>query len=477
MERGWMAGLAVGTTVALCLFLAARGPGGTESDAGGWTGHVHDEADLLGPWEKHLERLAEGWEQDLGIDVRVVTRPAGGQRVESLADEVFHELRVGGHAPTGGLLILVDPEGSRARIEVSYSLEGAFPDAVVSRIARDQLAPYASYSALGMAVMDVLHFLKDTAFEQVAAGALSVAPRFRERKETRERLAYLSGGAGAQVRIPEIPADRDLKQRVPPEERGRYAPSSKPRESVEAFLRVLEDLVGDPELALFTPGSREQRRRYPVAPYEYLRRRDTYERSGQFTVLVEGNRAVVRSSRPVPGTFPVFLHQMDGRWRVDTVELWKNVFFDGRGEPFVGNRNNPYRFGLDGIPGDREVDLGPLDLNGREPGVVLAELEADLVREPDAQTHLRVAEILLRNCFVLVDALVHYEAAARLAPKDQSVAETVANRALHFGFYEFAIPYLERLGPAGYERLGFAHRGARNFEQAEHYYRLASHHH
>jgi len=49
----------------------------------------------------------------------------------------------------------------------------------------------------------------------------------------------------------------------------------------------------------------------------------------------------------------------------------------------------------------------------------------------------------------------------------------VADRALYFHLYRFAIPRLEGLGPAGYERLGWAWRGLRRFDEAKRWYARA----
>ncbi|HXZ85891.1 MAG TPA: TPM domain-containing protein, partial [Myxococcota bacterium] len=151
-----------------CLGVALRGH---------WPGRqslaqVSDGAALLFPFGAIVERQCAQTRDDLGVDVRVETLRAGAEPIAQLAERRFRELGVGGAAPTGGILILLDEEGAQARIEVSYSLEGLLPDAIVSRIARDQLVPYASHDAAGVAVMDVVHFLRDRLLDGVASGEL-----------------------------------------------------------------------------------------------------------------------------------------------------------------------------------------------------------------------------------------------------------------------------------------------------------------
>jgi tetratricopeptide (TPR) repeat protein len=441
---------------------------------------VHDEAGLLSLWREHLDGLAGAWQEDLGIEVAIATIPATPEPLERVAVRWIETHRLGAESPTGGLLVLLEPAGGQARIAVTYSLEGVLPDALLSRIARDQLAPYASYGAVAMAIMDTLVLLRDVVVEGVARGALALDPAFRARPAVRERLAFLSGGGGAQTALPPLPADADWKAPVAGARRARYAPAADPLGSFEAYVRVLEELAGDPTLELFTEGSRVQRARGPVAPYEQRRSAAALRRSGALHVAVDGDRAVVRSDRPARGAHPVLLQRVDGLWRVDLVELWKNVFTDRNGDAMVYNWQSPYRFGLEGMPGAgadyreqaQDDDVSPLPLD-RPLAEALAALEAKLDAAPDARTHFDRAELLFRNAHLSQEAMAHYEAAVRLAPGDLEIASAVADRALYFHLYRFAIPRLETLGPAGYERLGWAWRGLRRFDEAERWYQRA----
>ena len=112
-------------------------------------------------------------------------------------------LGVGAGAPTGGILIVLDGEGGQARIEVSYSLEGA-PARRVRVAARARPARAVRVAPRGGHGRD----------GRRALPARSPARRRRERRpRARERaarapttstklLAGHSGGAGAQVALP-----------------------------------------------------------------------------------------------------------------------------------------------------------------------------------------------------------------------------------------------------------------------------------
>ena len=96
---------------------------------------VEDEAGLLTRAEQ--ERIAEFHgllQEDYGIDYRVATVRDPGD-IERAAVERFANLRIGGEGSGGrGLLLLVDPDGKRVRLEVGRALEGSFTDAFVTYV-------------------------------------------------------------------------------------------------------------------------------------------------------------------------------------------------------------------------------------------------------------------------------------------------------------------------------------------------------
>jgi uncharacterized protein len=431
--------------------------------------HVDDRMNVLGPHVVAIEELAARFWSDLGIDVQVVTTSARGDVLSVVAERLFQERRSHKRHTTGALLVVIDTAERRARIETSYELEGAFPDIVVGRLARDQLAPYASYQAVGMGVMDVLHLLRDVALDQAARGNLPLAEELRAGPAVQGRLAQISGGGGARAELPELPIDLDLKRAIQGAERARYAPSAHPRESLQAFRRVLHDLVGDPTLELFTPGSQVQRRYTPMAPYESWLRLSRIDASRPLRIVREGDRAVAVSDKPAHGFVPVLLRRDDGLWRVDLVETWKNLFFTPEGDYMLHNTSSPYAFGLRHLAQGRMRGLEPVDLGD---AALLAALER-LESPADAHQHLELAELLLRNCFAAVAALSHYEEAVRLAPDDPEVARVYGERALYFGYARLAVRHLKTVGPAAWHRVAHAYAVAGDYPRAARYYRRA----
>jgi tetratricopeptide (TPR) repeat protein len=431
---------------------------------------VEDRAGLIGAFERSIRFFTDATRAQLGVDVRVVTVREPDEEIEPLAQRLFRELSVGDGAPTGGILVLIEAARSRARIEVSYTLEGVLTDALLSRLARDQLAPYASYSAVGMGAMDVVSLLQRRLLAAAASGELAI-PR-----TARDALAGRSGGAGAQVSVPDVPVDRDLKRRIPDSERARYAPSADPAESVEAFLRTRRELAGDPTLELFTEGSRVQRARYPVAPYEEWELLAVAEASRPFEIRVDGEHAIAASARPARAFLPILLERSAGRWRVDLVETFKSYRLGADGEWVFWNAATPYA-ALTGARARLDIaDVVPVDLRGEPLADALARLEQALAAPdaPDrARLHFELAELLYRNAWSVIAAFAHYEEAARLAPQDWALLDTFARRGSFVALPELAIPFLERTGPAGWSLAGLLYEEAGRDDEARRVWRRA----
>jgi hypothetical protein len=467
--RALAAGL-VGVPVALGVLALRCDPAARAPALGATTrSHVDDPAGVLGPFGILVEKLCATTRDDLGIDVRVATRRAAAADLAVLAERLFDALGAGDRTPTGGVLILLETVAGRARIEVSYSLEGVFPDAVVAALARDQLVPYASHRAAGMAVMDVVHFLRDRALDAIAAGDLALAPSLRGADRLDALLAGRSGGAGAEVALPELPSHGEWKRRLPDAIRARYAPSSDPLESAAAFRRAQRDLAGDPTLELFTEGSRIMRARGPVAPYEELLRARATDRSEPLTLAVRGDRALLDSRSPARGFVPILLVREQGLWRIDLVETYKNFFFDATGAYRLVNRATPYAALLPDAKAASDPSLVPLDLEGEPFEAAITRLE----RSDAPSARFELAELLMRNCWVSAEAIVLYVEAARAAPAEPLFAATLADRASYLGMPEVAIEPIARLGPPYWPRLAQLHERAGEAVRAKQLYEKA----
>ncbi len=399
--------------------------------------------------------MSDNFASEFGIHLEVVIYPFEEGDVAQVANEIFALREIGHNAPTGGILVLVNPARSQARIEVSYSLEGALTDAVISRIVRDQLDPYASYDAMGMAIQDVIAILESQIYLQSARGNLELATRFRKRDEYQRKREFYSGGAGAQIRLSSIPTDRDFKARLEDPARSRFAPSADALEAADIVMDAHAAFIGDPTLELLAPGTQVLRSFYPFAPFEKLERWYARDASRPFRVMQRGDRAVVTSDDPATGFIPFLFHRIDGVWRYDEVELWKNVFSGASG--LIQRTKNPYSFGLLSHGEGQARDLGAWDVGERTLGEVVDYFES----RDDALGHYLYADLLFRNAWLIVIAYREYLAATEAAPHASLFWETLGERASYLGDTDMAIAAFKRVGIEArqklvyqYERLG-----------------------
>ena len=195
---------------------------------------------------------------------------------------------------------------------------------------------------------------------------------------------------------------------------------------------------------------------YPLAPYETFLRVERIEASKPWHIVESGDRAVVSSKQPVPGFVPILLHRVDGLWRVDLVETWKNLF-TGPVRIHPANSNQPYAFGIPGADEAPWQDLAAYDLGDWDVEQVLAQVR----QKEGGFFRFLEAELLFRNCFLPDMAYAQYRRAIEESPSAPAFRIAFASRASYLRFHDLAVEALAdalppepRLLAAAYESGG-----------------------
>ena len=130
--------LVVCSALVLCLSTLA-----SAQDYPALSGRVVDTADLLPPEdERALARELQQLEQAQGHQVVVATVPSlGGRDIESYANGLFREWKLGRANENDGVLFLVARDDRQTRIEVGYGLEGTLTDTEASLIVQGTVLP------------------------------------------------------------------------------------------------------------------------------------------------------------------------------------------------------------------------------------------------------------------------------------------------------------------------------------------------
>lgn len=106
--------------------------------------YVTDSTGLIpSPLVAELNRRLGKFEQSTSIQiVAVVSRSLPeGTTLEEYAQSLYHAWKIGTKKSSNGVLILVFTQDRKVRIQPGYGLEGALPDALCSRIIRDEMVP------------------------------------------------------------------------------------------------------------------------------------------------------------------------------------------------------------------------------------------------------------------------------------------------------------------------------------------------
>jgi uncharacterized protein len=129
---------------------------------------------------------------DHDIDYRVVTAQTGGD-VDQAGHEAFAALGVGERSGSGrGLLLLIDPNADRVRLEVAAGLEGVFTDAFVAYLEQRQMVPFFRDDRVADGILATTELIVARAQEAAAGEAFD---------PTTAASFSLGGGASTAARI------------------------------------------------------------------------------------------------------------------------------------------------------------------------------------------------------------------------------------------------------------------------------------
>lgn len=210
---------------------------------------VDDQADLLTPaQEKRVRDLNRRLLQALDIHFMTVVLKKPALNIDTAAVELFQTRRVGGKTRGAkGLLFLVDPMGQAVRVEVGYDLEGIFTDAFVGYIEREQMVPFFRAGRIGPGIEATVEMLVGRALQAKQTGEHAMG------LSSGARSPRMSGGGGAKTAVD---LTGELPQKPPAASPGDFGPQATPLRTLETYMKVLGRRIKDPDLGLYTPGTR-----------------------------------------------------------------------------------------------------------------------------------------------------------------------------------------------------------------------------
>jgi len=311
---------------ALALFFFSRGAGGPPL--------VVDDAALMSAEQRDFLAKYHGFlVDDHDIDYRVVTAADTGD-ISSYAVARFAELFARPRSTTGrGLLLVVDPAQDRVRLEVSYALEGVFPDAFVAYVETRQMVPFFRSGRIADGILATTELIITRAQNAAANAGFET-----------EAWATASGGAGAAARA-HIGAGPEERPAAPSDQAA--LPASTPAATLAAYFAAMAARNASPDLALYTPATRRMLRGWTVTPAQMDNVVKTYRACSPEPARVgpDGARAVIRYPVAQRACAPFFFEQIGGAWALDLTMMQRAIRF-GRTNAwhFDPSVDHPYRF-------------------------------------------------------------------------------------------------------------------------------------
>jgi uncharacterized protein len=144
---------------------------------------VNDDAGLLSPATRTaLDSRLEAYERTTGHQVVVwIGNTIGNAPLDELATRLFEAWKIGRKGEDDGLLVIVLKDDRKIAIEVGYGLEERVPDAIASRIIREQMAPRLragdADGALTGGIDAVLSAIEGKPFDSTAPPSAEPVPR------------------------------------------------------------------------------------------------------------------------------------------------------------------------------------------------------------------------------------------------------------------------------------------------------------
>ncbi len=242
------------------------------------------------------------------LDYRIVITSAQAD-LDTFAHQLFERLNVGQYSQNHrGVLLVIDPEQDRVRLDVSANLEPVMTDAFVSYLEHRQMVPF---------------FKVNRVADGIFATSEIIRTRLLEAQQGKEfDLAKVMGsrGGGAKTKA-QINAGKEMDFKTGQPE-VRAAPD--PQETLRRYIQALSARNGRSDLDVFTPETRQYMAGMLSTPAQMdsaVRRLHNCEVE-HLTYNPEHTRAVLFHSLKNRSCDPfLFARGQDGQWRLDLKAL------------------------------------------------------------------------------------------------------------------------------------------------------------
>jgi uncharacterized protein len=153
-----------------------------------YQGYVNDYAGMIDSRSAaQIEAVISSIERSTGVEIAVVTITNLESRfIEEEALRYLEGWGVGKKGEDNGLVILVDQQGRRVRIEVGYGLEGVLPDGLAGEIIRYEIIPRFKQGDYGGGLLAAIYKIG-----KIVGGETVAYPKTSRKRSNIGGLIYL----------------------------------------------------------------------------------------------------------------------------------------------------------------------------------------------------------------------------------------------------------------------------------------------
>jgi hypothetical protein len=277
-----------------------------------------DEAQFVSTYDAgKMEEWLEGIDDESGVDVRFIfTRNVRGS-LDAYALRRARELGVGREVDKRGLLFVYDVVGERMRIEVGPGLEGAFTDAFVGYLMREQTGLFFAGGHRVLALKATLWVVGQRLREAALNEAYDERPLAFVTDSVR-----LASGAGATARVAVQRESGPYRPKWPAADvRARFGPQPTVEDVYARYLEALREGQMSVDLPLYAPashsGTKKVAIRFLAAP-SYAGFALSSEDGKAHTIVERGDLAIMFFTA-TPLVAPHLFRRTSDGWHIDII--------------------------------------------------------------------------------------------------------------------------------------------------------------
>jgi hypothetical protein len=380
-----------------------------------------------------LARILTDYRDRFGIEL-IITTGSGPDfdDINAHAQALFSEWRIGSNFDGRGLLLVVDAQRGKGRLEVSYDLEHVFTDFLCGRIIRNQVRPFWEMDMIYVGMLDAVFQISERS--KLLALEESVAST-----RAQEADRFLSGGGGVTTPI-DFGVGREVKKRLKPEQRQVYGPGTTPEDVLARFADAMAQGVNDNTLEMYTPATQVFFAMEPTLTSEYQTYAAIISDGKPYTVRSDDHRAVIQMRLDLARRIPIFCRKSPNGWQIDWVTLFHSHGKSLEGEWIMHRVPKGYTHLIEGVDNVQNwATRLPVTIDSSiDFRIQVREAERLLEQEPLApDRYVHLADLYL-SCWRWPDALRLYAQAAALAPDKPRYLADLAEAKYYLYFLESA---------------------------------------